>query len=61
MQGIMKGISTRSNLQTNNWAASLSEKLKMYWRTGRLPGRPPFAPQRRWEAYDYATLPLHDR
>lgn len=57
----MKGISTRSNLQVGNWAASLSEKLKIYWRAGRLPGTPPFAPQRRWEAFDYATLPLRDR
>lgn len=61
LQGIMRGISTRSNLQKGNWAASLSEKLKLYWRVGRLPGVPPFKPQRRWEAVDYARLPLEDR
>ena len=61
MQGIMRGISTRSNLHMGNWAASLAEKLKLYWRVGRLPGIPPFKPQRRWEAVDYATLPLQNR
>lgn len=57
----MRGISTRSNLHMGNWAASLAEKLKLYWRSGQLSGIPPFKPQRRWEAVDYARLPLENR
>ena len=61
MQGIMKGISTRSNVHPGNWTASLAEKLKAYWRHGGLPGTPPFACRRRREAATYATLPSENR
>ena len=57
----MRGISTRTKLHTTNWTASLAEKLKLYWRAGQLPGLPPFKPQRRWEAVEYAKLPLENR
>lgn len=61
VQGLMKGISSRSNVSSSSWTTSLAEKFKAHWRNGHLLGSPPFVSQRRLEAATYATLPLDNR
>lgn len=60
-QGLLRGISTRSELTEQNWATRLGDRLRVVWQAGALPGRPPFAPPRGQEALEYARLPTMQR
>ncbi len=60
-QGLLRGISTRSELTTRNWATRLSDRLRAAWQAGGVPGQPPFAAARGQEALEYARLPAMQR
>ena len=60
-QGLLRGISTRSELTEHNWATRLGDRLRVFWQANGAPGRPPFAPARGQEALEYARLPTMQR
>ncbi|KAK9834896.1 hypothetical protein WJX81_007008 [Elliptochloris bilobata] len=59
--GLLRGISTRSELTEHNWATRLGDRLRVFWQANGVPGRPPFAPARGQEALEYARLPTLQR
>ena len=61
MQDLLRGITSRSDLSSDNWAAHFANRLKYQWVSTHLRGSPPFAPQKRLEAHDYAALHAIDR
>lgn len=61
MQGLLRGISTRSELTEHNWATRLGDRLRVFWQASGVSGRPPFAPARGQEALEYARLPTMQR
>lgn len=61
MQDLLRGITSRSDLNSHNWAAHFANRLKYQWVSTHLKGSPPFAPTKRQEAFDYAALHAKDR
>lgn len=61
LQDLLKGITSRADLNSENWAAHFANRLKYQWTSTHLRGSPPFAPLKRHEAYDYAALHATDR
>ncbi|KAL3157904.1 hypothetical protein ABBQ32_012312 [Trebouxia sp. C0010 RCD-2024] len=60
-QDLLRGITSRSDLNSDNWAAHFANRLKYQWVSTHLRGSPPFAPLKRHEAHDYAALHASDR
>ena len=61
MQDLLKGITSRTDLNSHNWAAHFANRLKYQWVSTHLRGAPPFAPSKRQEALEYASLGAADR
>ncbi len=61
LQDLMRGISQRSTITSQNWTMYLAERLKQRWRTSREYWPPPFLPRRNREAAEYSALPTIDR
>ena len=61
MQDLLRGITSRADLTSDNWAAHFANRLKYQWTSTHLRGSPPFTPLKRSEAFDYAALHATDR
>ena len=57
----MRGITSRTDLNSDNWAAHFANRLKYQWTSTHLRGSPPFAPLKRHEAHEYSALHATDR